>query len=41
MAVRDIVHVNWDAREEQLRNPTIETAAVVRPRVIESEWLRK
>jgi phage terminase large subunit GpA-like protein len=36
MAIRDLVHVNWGAREEQMRNPTVEMAAVARPRVIES-----
>jgi phage terminase large subunit GpA-like protein len=41
MAVRDLVHVNWSAREEQLRNPTMETPAVAMPRVIQSEWMRK
>jgi phage terminase large subunit GpA-like protein len=41
MAIRDLVHVNWPAREEQMRNSTVEMAAVQRPRVIESEWLRK
>jgi phage terminase large subunit GpA-like protein len=41
MAVRDLVHVNWSAREEQLRNPTVVAPVVVRPRVIESEWLRR
>jgi phage terminase large subunit GpA-like protein len=41
MAVRDLVHVNWSAREEQLRNPTVVAPVVQRPRVIESEWLRR
>src|SRR6185503_1897788 len=41
MAVRDLVHVNWRARAEQLRNPTMVTPVVPRPRVIETEWLRR
>lgn len=38
-AIRQIVTVNWDAREEALRNPALDIPPTPRPRVIESVWM--
>jgi phage terminase large subunit GpA-like protein len=42
IAARQQVNVNWCAREEQLRSPNATAAGPsARPRVIESDWLRR
>lgn len=39
-AVKQLVTVNWDAREEQLRSPDVAMPTPTRPRVIESAWMQ-
>ncbi len=38
-AVRNIVNVNWDSREELLRNPELKQASAARPRVIPNPYM--